>query len=39
MTKSQKRYLIVAALALVLAAVVFLAVRSAAADAGNQRRP
>ena len=35
MTKSQKRYLIVAALALVLAAVVFLAVRSAAADAGR----
>ena len=33
MTKSQKRYLIVAALALVLAAVVFWAVRSAAADA------
>ena len=35
MTKSQKRYLIVAALAPVLAAVVFLAVRSAAADAGR----
>ena len=32
MTKTQKRYLIVAALALVLAAVVFLAVRSAAAN-------
>lgn len=35
MTKTQKRYLIAAALALVLAAVVFLAVRSAAADAGR----
>ena len=35
MTKTQKRYLIVAALAPVLAAVVFLAVRSAAADAGR----
>ena len=35
MTKTQKRCLIFAALALVLAAVVFLAVRSAAADAGR----
>ena len=35
MTRSQKRYLIVAALALVLAAVVFWAVRSAAADTGR----
>ena len=35
MTKTQKRYLIAAALAPVLAAVVFLAVRSAAADAGR----
>ena len=35
MTKTQKRHLIYAVLALVLAAVVFLAVRSAAADAGR----
>ena len=35
MTKTQKRHLIYAALAPVLAAVVFLAVRSAAADAGR----